>query len=69
MIPIARHLPNKNRDQINSFFRAAIKEMIALREQQPASEVRRPLLGTRGIKQMPGINIVFCRSAAAISCS
>lgn len=44
MIPIARHLPNKNRDRINSFFRAAIKEMIALREQQPASERRRDFL-------------------------
>ncbi|XP_072256053.1 thromboxane-A synthase [Pyxicephalus adspersus] len=44
MIPIARHLPNKKRDQINSFFRKTIREMIALRDQQPANERRRDFL-------------------------
>ncbi|KAM5172608.1 thromboxane-A synthase isoform 1-T4 [Mantella aurantiaca] len=44
MIPIIRSLPNKNRDQINSFFRKTIREMIALRDQQPANERRRDFL-------------------------
>ncbi|XP_044137260.1 thromboxane-A synthase [Bufo gargarizans] len=44
MIPIARRLPNKKRDQINSFFGKVIKEMIALRDQQPPDKRRRDLL-------------------------
>ncbi|XP_072000950.1 thromboxane-A synthase [Engystomops pustulosus] len=44
MIPIARRLPNKNRDRINDFFRNTIKEMITLRDQQPANERRRDFL-------------------------
>ncbi|XP_018424921.1 PREDICTED: thromboxane-A synthase isoform X2 [Nanorana parkeri] len=44
MFPIARRVPNKKRDQINSFFRKAIREMIALRDQQPANERRRDFL-------------------------
>ncbi|KAG9472252.1 thromboxane-A synthase [Eleutherodactylus coqui] len=44
MIPIIRRLPNKNRSQINSFFHQFIKEMISLRDQQPANERRRDFL-------------------------
>lgn len=44
MIPIARCLPNKKRDKINSFFRKTIKEMITLRDQQPTNERRRDFL-------------------------
>ncbi|XP_068133444.1 thromboxane-A synthase [Hyperolius riggenbachi] len=44
MIPIIRHLPNKNRDKINSFFRKTIMEMISARDQQPAHERRRDFL-------------------------
>ncbi|XP_056409337.1 thromboxane-A synthase [Hyla sarda] len=44
MIPLVRRLPNKNRDRINSFFCAAIREMIALRDGQPANERRRDVL-------------------------
>lgn len=44
MVPIIRCLPNKNRDQINRFFRKTIREMIALRDQQPANERRRDFL-------------------------
>ncbi|XP_063785321.1 thromboxane-A synthase [Pseudophryne corroboree] len=44
MIPIARLLPNKNRDQINGFFRKFIRNMIAQRDQQPANERRRDFL-------------------------
>ncbi|XP_075066753.1 thromboxane-A synthase [Mixophyes fleayi] len=40
MIPIARRLPNNNRDRINRFFRKFIKEMIDQRDQQPANERR-----------------------------
>ncbi|KAM4037913.1 thromboxane-A synthase-like isoform 2-T2 [Anomaloglossus baeobatrachus] len=44
VVPIARRLPNKNRDQINRFFRKVIKEMIGHRDEQPASERRRDFL-------------------------
>ncbi|CAN2391852.1 Cytochrome P450 [Pristimantis euphronides] len=44
MIPIARRLPNKNRDRINGFFRQTITKMIAVREQQPAEQRRRDFL-------------------------
>lgn len=57
MIPIARRLPNKNRDQINSFFRKAIQEMIALREQQPAHERRRDFLQLMLDARMSAANV------------
>uniref|UniRef100_A0A8C0J5J2 Thromboxane-A synthase n=1 Tax=Chelonoidis abingdonii TaxID=106734 RepID=A0A8C0J5J2_CHEAB len=34
MIPLSRILPNKRRDEVNGFFIKAIKNMIALRDQQ-----------------------------------
>ncbi|XP_073506588.1 thromboxane-A synthase [Phyllobates terribilis] len=44
MVPIARRLPNRNRDEINSFFREVMKAMMDQRDQQPASERRRDFL-------------------------
>ncbi|MEE6477937.1 hypothetical protein FKM82_011677 [Ascaphus truei] len=44
MIPIARWLPNKNRDQINRFFLKVFRDMIALRDRQSANERRRDFL-------------------------
>ncbi|KAM4748578.1 thromboxane-A synthase [Rhinophrynus dorsalis] len=44
MIPIARRLPNKKREEINSFFLKVIREIIAFREQQPANKRRRDFL-------------------------
>ncbi|XP_039345853.1 thromboxane-A synthase isoform X3 [Mauremys reevesii] len=44
MIPLSRILPNKRRDEMNGFFIKAIKNMIALRDQQDANERRRDFL-------------------------
>ncbi|CAH2276505.1 thromboxane-A synthase [Pelobates cultripes] len=44
MIPIARRIPNKKRDQINSFFLKVIRDIIAQRDDQPANERRRDFL-------------------------
>ncbi|KAM9311442.1 thromboxane-A synthase [Gastrophryne carolinensis] len=44
MFPVLRLLPNKNRDRINGFFRQTVRDMIALRDQQPANERRRDFL-------------------------
>nr|AAH59313.1 MGC68990 protein [Xenopus laevis] len=44
MIPIARRLPNKQRDRINSFFLKVIRDIIAFRENQPPNERRRDFL-------------------------
>ncbi|XP_067392195.1 thromboxane-A synthase [Emydura macquarii macquarii] len=44
MIPLARILPNKSRDELNGFFIKAIKNMIALRDHQDANERRRDFL-------------------------
>lgn len=40
MVPLARILPNKNRDELNGFFNKLIRNVIALRDQQAAEEVR-----------------------------
>lgn len=40
MVPLARILPNKNRDELNGFFNKLIRNVIALRDQQEAEEVR-----------------------------
>lgn len=39
MVPLARILPNKKRDELNSFFNKLIRNVIALRDQQAAEEV------------------------------
>lgn len=39
MVPLARILPNKNRDELNGFFNKLIRDVIALRDQQAAEEV------------------------------
>lgn len=39
MVPLARILPNKNRDELNGFFNTLIRNVIALRDQQAAEEV------------------------------
>uniref|UniRef100_A0A8C6RC19 Thromboxane-A synthase n=1 Tax=Nannospalax galili TaxID=1026970 RepID=A0A8C6RC19_NANGA len=44
MVPLARILPNKNRDELNGFFNKLIKNVIALRDQQAAEERRRDFL-------------------------
>ncbi|XP_073400144.1 thromboxane-A synthase [Dendrobates tinctorius] len=44
MVPIARRLPNRNRDKINDFFRKVMKDMMEQRDQQPAGERRRDFL-------------------------
>ncbi|KAM9173575.1 thromboxane-A synthase isoform 2-T2 [Pangshura tecta] len=44
MIPLSWILPNKRRDEMNGFFIKAIKNMIALRDQQDANERRRDFL-------------------------
>uniref|UniRef100_A0A8C5WEN0 Thromboxane-A synthase n=1 Tax=Leptobrachium leishanense TaxID=445787 RepID=A0A8C5WEN0_9ANUR len=44
MIPIARRLPNKKRDQLNSFFLKVIRDIIAQRDAQPPNERRRDFL-------------------------
>ncbi|XP_053574907.1 thromboxane-A synthase [Bombina bombina] len=44
MIPIARRIPNKKRDQINHFFFKVIRDIIADRDHQPANERRRDFL-------------------------
>uniref|UniRef100_A0A8C0J6M3 Thromboxane-A synthase n=1 Tax=Chelonoidis abingdonii TaxID=106734 RepID=A0A8C0J6M3_CHEAB len=44
MIPLSRILPNKRRDEVNGFFIKAIKNMIALRDQQDVNERRRDFL-------------------------
>ncbi|XP_032161857.1 thromboxane-A synthase isoform X1 [Mustela erminea] len=44
MVPLARILPNKNRDELNGFFNKLIRNMIALRDQQEAQERRRDFL-------------------------
>lgn len=41
MVPLARILPNKNRDELNHFFTELIRNKIALRDQQAAEEVTR----------------------------
>lgn len=40
MVPLARILPNKNRDELNGFFNKLIRNVIALRDQQAAEEVK-----------------------------
>ncbi|ELW68836.1 Thromboxane-A synthase [Tupaia chinensis] len=44
MVPLARILPNKNRDELNGFFNKLIRNGIALRDQQAAEERRRDFL-------------------------
>ncbi|XP_053465015.1 thromboxane-A synthase isoform X1 [Nycticebus coucang] len=44
MVPLARILPNKNRDELNGFFNKLIRSVIALRDQQAAEERRRDFL-------------------------
>ncbi|XP_068406224.1 thromboxane-A synthase [Eschrichtius robustus] len=44
MVPLARILPNKNRDEMNGFFNKLIRNVIALRDQQAAEERRRDFL-------------------------
>ncbi|XP_036102505.1 thromboxane-A synthase isoform X2 [Molossus molossus] len=44
MVPLARILPNKNRDELNGFFNNLIRNGIALRDQQAAEERRRDFL-------------------------
>ncbi|XP_005875063.1 PREDICTED: thromboxane-A synthase isoform X1 [Myotis brandtii] len=44
MVPLARILPNKKRDELNSFFNKLIRNVIALRDQQAAEERRRDFL-------------------------
>ncbi|XP_032617812.1 thromboxane-A synthase isoform X2 [Hylobates moloch] len=44
MVPLARILPNKNRDELNGFFNKLIRNVIALRDQQAAEERRRDFL-------------------------
>uniref|UniRef100_A0A8C8VGF0 Thromboxane-A synthase n=1 Tax=Pelusios castaneus TaxID=367368 RepID=A0A8C8VGF0_9SAUR len=44
MIPLARILPNKRRDELNGFFVKAVKNMITLRDCQDANERRRDFL-------------------------
>ncbi|XP_058153451.1 thromboxane-A synthase [Dasypus novemcinctus] len=44
MVPLARILPNKNRDELNAFFNKLIRNVIALRDQQAAEERRRDFL-------------------------
>ena len=39
MVPLARILPNKKRDEVNGFFNKLIRNVIALRDQQAAEEV------------------------------
>lgn len=40
MVPLLRVLPKKQHDEVNGFFINAVKNMIALREQQDPHEVR-----------------------------
>ncbi|XP_063105668.1 thromboxane-A synthase isoform X2 [Cavia porcellus] len=44
MVPLARILPNKNRDELNHFFTELIRNKIALRDQQAAEERPRDFL-------------------------
>ncbi|XP_059789215.1 thromboxane-A synthase isoform X1 [Balaenoptera ricei] len=44
MVPLARILPNKNRDELNGFFNKLIRNVIALRDQQAAEERQRDFL-------------------------
>ncbi|KAM8974739.1 thromboxane-A synthase [Pelodytes ibericus] len=44
MIPIASRIPNKKRDEINSFFVKVVGDIIAQRDAQPANERRRDFL-------------------------
>ncbi|XP_055979943.1 thromboxane-A synthase [Sorex fumeus] len=44
MVPLARILPNKNRDKLNGYFHKLITSGIALRDQQDAKERRRDFL-------------------------
>ncbi|TEA25188.1 hypothetical protein DBR06_SOUSAS1010070 [Sousa chinensis] len=44
MVPLARILPNKNRDELNGFFNKLIRNVMALRDQQAADERRRDFL-------------------------
>ncbi|XP_054845110.1 thromboxane-A synthase isoform X2 [Eublepharis macularius] len=44
MIPLIRIFPNKKQNEVNGFFISAIKNMIALRDQQDAKERRRDFL-------------------------
>uniref|UniRef100_A0A8C3WYD8 Thromboxane-A synthase n=1 Tax=Catagonus wagneri TaxID=51154 RepID=A0A8C3WYD8_9CETA len=44
MVPLARILPNKNRDELNGFFNKLIRNGIASRDQQAAAERRRDFL-------------------------
>ncbi|KAB1276712.1 Thromboxane-A synthase [Camelus dromedarius] len=44
MVPLARILPNKNRDELNGFFNKLIRNEIALRDQQAAEKRRKDFL-------------------------
>lgn len=44
MVPLARILPNKKRDEVNGFFNKLIRNVIALRDQQAAEERRQDFL-------------------------
>ncbi|KAL6030199.1 hypothetical protein STEG23_030452, partial [Scotinomys teguina] len=44
MVPLARILPNKNRDELNGFFTKLIRNVIALRDQQAADERQKDFL-------------------------
>ncbi|XP_062032009.1 thromboxane-A synthase [Lepus europaeus] len=44
MVPLARILPNKNRDELNGFFNQLVRSVIALRDRQAADERRRDFL-------------------------
>ncbi|XP_004629099.1 thromboxane-A synthase [Octodon degus] len=44
MVPLARILPNKNRDELNGFFTKLIRSRIAFRDQQAAEERPRDFL-------------------------
>ncbi|KAJ6659949.1 hypothetical protein lerEdw1_018146, partial [Lerista edwardsae] len=44
MVPLLRVLPKKQHDEVNGFFIKAVKNMIALREQQDTHERRRDFL-------------------------
>ncbi|XP_012863018.1 thromboxane-A synthase [Echinops telfairi] len=44
MVPLARILPNKNREELNGFFNRLIRKEAALRDQQAAGERRKDFL-------------------------
>lgn len=64
MVPLARILPNKNRDELNGFFNKLIRNVIALRDKQAAEEVR--ILTGHGVEMEWGLvwyNSVFLVSS------